>query len=593
MAAGTDHGLKNILWQKIKENVIDDHKKPGEWRILILDHFTTKVLSSCCKMSDLMSEGITIVEDLYKNREPVPEMKAVYFISPSEKGVDSLVNDFKSTYKYKAAYIYFTDYCPDSLFNKLRTYCAKAIRVCKELNISFLPYESQVFTLDNPDAFHSIYSTHRTDKDTTLEKMAEQIVTLCATLDENPGVRYKKEPLDNAKKLAQLVENKLGEHYELDEKCKGKSKTQAQLLIVDRGFDPVSPILHELTYQAMVYDLISIENDTYKYQSKDGASAKEKQSILNEEDDLWTKLRHMHIAEVSEEIPKRVKEISANKKIKDGKITMSGLSQLMKKMPSFRKQISKKTVHLNLAEECMNHFQANVEKLCKVEQDLALGADTEGQKVKDPMRTLLPVLLQKHSTYDKIRAVLLYIFSLNGTTEENLRKIFQQIDNESNIILNWDRLGVPIHSSSSQQRKTARKDRSHEETYQLSRWTPVIKDVMEDAIENKLETREWPHKSECPAAWNGSGAVSARQKHKGSNQDDRRSGSRLIVFIIGGVSYSEMRCAYEVTQAVKSCEVIIGSTHILTPRRLLDDMQDLSKTKGPMETFTIIEEKAA
>ncbi|RXM28344.1 Syntaxin-binding protein 3 [Acipenser ruthenus] len=370
--------------------------------------------------------------------------------------------------------------CPDSLFNKLRTYCAKAIRVCKELNISFLPYESQVFTLDNPDAFHSIYSTHRTDKDTTLQKMAEQIVTLCATLDENPGVRYKKEPLDNAKKLAQLVENKLGEHYELDEKCKGKSKTQAQLLIVDRGFDPVSPILHELTYQAMVYDLISIENDTYKYQSKDGAGAKEKQSILNEEDDLWTELRHMHIAEVSEEIPKRVKEISANKKIKDGKITMSGLSQLMKKMPSFRKQISK---------------------------DLALGADTEGQKVKDPMRTLLPVLLQKHSTYDKIRAVLLYIFSLNGTTEENLRKIFQQIDNESNIILNWDRLGVPIHSSSSQQRKTARKDRSHEETYQLSRWTPVIKDVMEDAIENKLETREWPHKSECPAAWNGSGAV--------------------------------------------------------------------------------------
>ncbi|MBN3281217.1 STXB3 protein, partial [Polyodon spathula] len=91
----------------------------------------------------------------------------------------------------------------------------------------------------------------------------------------------------------------------------------------------------------MVYDLISIENDTYKYQSKDGAGAKEKQSILNEEDDLWTKLRHMHIAEVSEKIPKLVKEISANKKINDNKITMSGLSQLMKKMPAFRKQISK------------------------------------------------------------------------------------------------------------------------------------------------------------------------------------------------------------------------------------------------------------
>lgn len=543
-------------------------------------------------MSDLMAEKITIVEDLYKSREPVLEMRAIYFMTPTAKCVEAFIKDFKPNPKYNAAYVYFTDYCPDDLFNNMKLSCAKFIKVCKEINISFMPQEAQVFTFDNPGAFKSIYSPNSQDKKTTMETMADQLVSLCATLDEYPGVRYRKDSnMVNAKILAELVDDKLAKHYELDDSGKKKEKTQAQLLIVERGFDAVSPILHELTYQAMAYDLIEITDDTYKYKSKDGA---EKRALLNEDDMLWVKLRHKHIAEVTEQIPKMVKEISASKKQPDGKITISNLAQMMKKMPAFRKQLTEKTVHLQLAEDCMKHYSNNVEKLCKAEQDLAVGSDVDGVKVKDPMRTLLPVLLHPYGIHDKIRAVLLYIFSVDGTTEENLSKLIQhvKIEEEREFILNWKELGVPIITTSSFfTRKNVRRDRSQEQTYNLSRWTPLIKDVMEDVLENKLETREWPHQSECPAAWNGSGAVSARQKHKPSSQDERRSGARLIIFFIGGVTYSEMRCAYEVTQAVKSCEVIIGSSHILTPTSLLHDIKALSK--GPVEPFTIDERNNA
>uniref|UniRef100_A0A674MN90 Syntaxin binding protein 3 n=1 Tax=Takifugu rubripes TaxID=31033 RepID=A0A674MN90_TAKRU len=473
-------------------------------------------------------------------------MKAIYFMSPTAKCVESFIADFKTNPKYKAAYVYFTDYCPDDLFNNMKLYCSKYIRVCKEINMNFMPLEAQVFSCDNPGAFKSIYSPKSQDKQKTLEELADQLVTLCATLDEYPGVRYKKESnMENTKIFAELVDKKLARHYELDDSGTKKGKTQAQLLILERGFDPVSPLLHELTYQAMAYDLIDIQNDTYKYKSKDGL---EKQAILNEDDMLWVKLRHKHIAE--------------------------------------------KTAHLQLAEDCMQCFSNNVEKLCKAEQDLAVGSDVDGLKVKDPMRTLLPVLLHPYSTQDKIRAVLLYIFSLGGTTDENLSKLIQhvKIEDEREFILNWKELGVPIITPSFFSRKSSRRDRSQDETYNLSRWTPVIKDVMEDAVENKLDAKDWPHQSECPAAWNGSGAVSARQKSK-TTQDERRSGSRLIIFVLGGICFSEMRSAYEVNQAVKSCEVIIGSSHILTPTSLLNDIKALSK--GPMETFTIEERSNA
>uniref|UniRef100_A0A673MT58 Syntaxin-binding protein 3-like n=1 Tax=Sinocyclocheilus rhinocerous TaxID=307959 RepID=A0A673MT58_9TELE len=529
-------------------------------QILILDHFTTRLLSSCCKMSDLMSEGITIVEDLHKNREPVPEMKAIYFMRPTAMCIDAFINDFKPKPKYKAAYVFFTDYCPDDLFDKMKKSCAKHIKVCKEINISFLPLEAQVFSCDNAEAFKSIYTPNSQDRDQTLETIADQIVTLCATLDEYPGVRFKKDPnLNYGKKLAELVDNKLARHYELDDNSKKKGKTQAQLLIVDRALDPVSPILHELTYQAMAFDLIPIKDNAYEYD----ADGSKKEALLTEEDELWVKLRHMHIAEVTglarshwEELPKI--------------LTCS----LM-----FPISLPQKTVHICLAEDLMSRYQKNVEKLCKAEQDLAVGADAEGQKVKDPMRTLLPVLLHPHDTTDKIRAVLLYIFSLNGTTAENLNKLIQhvKIEDERGYILNWEHLGVPILSTPSMYsfRKQSRRDRSDEETYKVSRWTPIIKDVMEDAVENKLEVKDWPYQSECPSAWNGSRAVSARQKHKGSSPDDLRSGLRLILFVLGGVTYSEMRCAYEVTHANKSCEVIIGkSPYRCEPEKMLKMLPD-------------------
>ena len=50
----------------------------------------------------------------------------------------------------------------------------------------------QIFSMDSPETFQFYYNMNRTiGRTVNLERCAEQIATLCATLGEYPSVRYR------------------------------------------------------------------------------------------------------------------------------------------------------------------------------------------------------------------------------------------------------------------------------------------------------------------------------------------------------------------------------------------------------------------
>ncbi|CAF0808082.1 unnamed protein product [Adineta ricciae] len=603
-------------------------KERNDWKVLVMDRLATRIISASCKMHDIMSEGITIVEDIMKKREPLGMLEAVYFIQPNERSVNELINDFDKANalvpKYKAAHVFFTEACNSELFTRLtQSKCAKYIKTLREVNIAFLPYERQVFTLDSPDTFFIAYDPQQASvRAQHLDVIAEQIATLCATLGEYPTIRYRSES-EKLLEFAHAVQQKLNQ-YKADDATMGEGgdKAKSVLLLLDRGFDAVSPLLHELTFQAMAQDLLKIENDVFENEVQTpGADPKanpgQKQKVLlDENDELWTELRHQHIAVVTQSITKKIKDFAVQKRVKEAdrgeRTTMKDLSLMIKKMPQYQKELNAYALHFNIAEQCMNAYNRDSgEKLCSVEQNLAMGTDAEGERIKDHMRNIVPLLLDTViAIEDKLRIIMLYILHKNGITEENLDKLLSHalIPTEKKaVISNMQHLNLQIIQDQSRResgvsadlgrtsamhmatelfikpsgagrRKNipqSRKERT-ETTYTNSRWTPYIKDIMEDIIDDKLDSRQFPLIGGQRNIGANYSAQSSRefggwmQNRKGAV----RSGPRLIVFILGGVCYSELRCAYEVTQSNnKKWEVFIGSDHTITPRQFLRDLE--------------------
>ena len=88
-----------------------------------------------------------MVETIEKRREPMPNMEAIYFITPTEESISILMSDFKKGSLYKAAHVYVTEEIPAHLFSDLsKSEAAKKMKSLVEVNISFTAYESKVMT---------------------------------------------------------------------------------------------------------------------------------------------------------------------------------------------------------------------------------------------------------------------------------------------------------------------------------------------------------------------------------------------------------------------------------------------------------------
>lgn len=636
--------LKDTLKTRLLDMIRSVKPAGNTWKIVVVDPVSVKVLSAACKMFDILEENVTVVETLTKKRQPYPNFEALYFLSPTLDSVNRLIDDFtkggpggKPGTLYAAAHIFFMSGLDDALFNKLTSSAAKRyFRTLKELYVDFIAMESQCFSLQRFESMYYLFSPDAPNQAFTLEldTIAKHLVSVCATLGEYPAIRYHRPDIPSttarsnvAGRLASIVQNEMDNFCRLDPNFPPPATPpmpRATLLILDRTIDVIAPLIHEFTYQAMANDLLPLRESgttyTYGYVGGNGEDAV-KDVVLDEEDPLWVQVRHTHIAECINTLIKSFNQFVGDNKAAQraggsNQVTsLNDMKEMLTAIPQFQDLKAKFSVHISMAQECMNLFEKHrIAASAAVEQDMATGevADGSGPN-KNIVADMVPLLDDASiSPYDKIRLLSLYIISKEGVQDEDRRKLLDHAQispMESNAITNLTLLGVRLSKApksgkgkdaKKKDKKVTKKSGADDVPYELSRYVPVLKTVLEECAAGTLDTNIYPYTRELqPEIDTGIGGGAKKQvaslrstkptwTKKAADKEKEapaKSGGRLIVFIAGGATYSEIRSAYEVSKAFNR-DAIIGTTHIITSKSFINDLKGLrggppSSSSGP------------
>ncbi|KAF9913556.1 vacuolar sorting protein VPS33/slp1 [Lobosporangium transversale] len=596
-------------------DTIDSVQPPERYKIVVLDAKTNKIVLSACKMFDIMDRNVTLVEMLESNRQAYTSLEALYLLTPCMESVQRLMDDYpidSPTGKYKAAHVLFTAPLEDRLFDRLtKSSVSKYIKSLKELFIDFTAIESRVFSFESPSSFYTLYSpSKKLDLPAELDAISKQLVSVIATFGDFPSIRYFRPPetLDGRRtqsmKLAMLLQTELEAYVRSNPEMAGKSQGQGTLLILDRSIDPIAAIVHEFTYQAMANDLLPIEDGTkYTYEIENAAGDMESVSVvIDESDEVFMDIRHAHIVETASTLTakfnKFVEENEALRGDKDKVASLRNMKDQLANLPKYQDMKAKYSTHIHMAKECMKIFEKfKINELGLVEQQLATGETVDGHLPKQVLAEMVPFLDDPQvSTMDKIRLLMLYMICREGLRAEDRELLFEHAkisEGNAEAIQNLGLLGVNVERGGSKPR-TKRKPfyprkraEDEEQPYDLSRYITKLKRVVEDHINGSLDPTLFPYTTEAPT--DSSEASRSLRKTPQPAWETRKpnvKGSRLLVFVAGGVTYSEIRAMYELCQSMGR-DIIIGSTHIITPRQFIYNLRYLARGP-PKPTLPII-----
>jgi syntaxin-binding protein 1 len=372
--------------------------------------------------------------------------------------------------------------------------------------------------------------------------------------------------------------------------------------------DLVAPLIHEFTYQAMAHDLLPIkEGDKVSYKAKINEGRpdeEEKELVIGEKDKIWLENRHRHMKDTIEKLMGDFNKFMAENphftNSEADATSLNAIKDMLAGLPQFQEEKELYNLHLSMAQDCMDKFQHHkLPEIASVEQSLGTGLDEDFKKPKGLADQVVRLLDDDSITpADRLRLIILYIMYREGVIEEDIQRLLAHSSlppQDGEVVTNLDLLGA--HTTKKLKdpklvrepvfpRKTTPTAQSEE--YALSRFEPNLKFLLEELAKGTLDQYQFPYtkppldNSEELALQSQASLRSAKPTWARNRMSTVENRQRVIVFMAGGATYSESRVCYELS-ALKSKDVFLATSHMLTPAMFVRQVGDLSADRRRLD----------
>lgn len=620
-----------------------------------MDKLTVKIMSSSCKMGDITEQGVSLVEDLYKRRQPLPSMDAIYFMQPIKENIQIFMSDMSGKRPlYKKAYIFFSSPIQKEWVPQIKKDSSVSTRLggLSEMNLEYFAVDSQGFVTDHDKALEELFTENEEGSmnyNSCINTMATRIATVFASMREFPRVHYRVARTIDASTLTtlqDLVPTKLAASVW---NCMARYKSTipefpqtetCELLIVDRSIDQIAPIMHEWTYDAMCHDLLGMDGNKYVQEvpNKTGSGTEKKEVLLEDHDPIWLELRDVHVADANLRLHEKMSNfISKNKAAQlhqaraGGELSTKELQKMVRALPQYTDQIDKLSLHVEIAEKLFGIIkQQHLKDVGQLEQDLVFG-NAGSKELIDFFRTH-----QDISRENKLRLLMIYAaINPEKIQSEKGTKLMQLagLSADDMIAVNNMRClcahetkksskgGFPLKFEIRKKKRGIRKERVGEEsTWMLSRFYPILEDLIEKLSKGELPKDEYHCMSDPSSSFRGiSSSLSARTSPahqpaqsmrsrrtggtwarprnsddgyssdsvlKHASSDMRKLGRRLFIFVVGGATRSELRAVHKLSSKLQR-EIILGSSSLDDPAKFITKLKMMSTEELSLDDLQI------